>query len=194
MAGTLITQNIQGPSTGANANKILVPSGQTLDVSGGTLTPSAGAMVQMVHQTFSGVTSYSTSTSYIDTGMEITITPEYSDSKILVILTTQVGVQATSTVTQGLYRQSRMDFRLVDSSASTVLFAANYAGSDANEEGNLSVITHAHGIYTATSTSSLTFKAQARPANGNAAEAGAIFHRFYGGGSTHTITAMEIKQ
>lgn len=48
MAGTLTVQNLQGPSSGANANKIIVPSGQTIDASGGTLVPSAGQVVQTV--------------------------------------------------------------------------------------------------------------------------------------------------
>jgi hypothetical protein len=48
MVGTLTVQNLQGPTSGANANKVIVPSGQTLDASGGTLVPSAGAVVQTV--------------------------------------------------------------------------------------------------------------------------------------------------
>ena len=40
MAGTLTVQNIEGPSSGSNANKVIIPSGQTLDVSGATLHKS----------------------------------------------------------------------------------------------------------------------------------------------------------
>lgn len=47
MAGTLTVQNLQGPSSGANANKIIVPSGQTLDASAG-FVPPAGHVVQAV--------------------------------------------------------------------------------------------------------------------------------------------------
>ena len=44
---TLIVENLKGPTTGANANKIIVPSGQTLDASGGAITPSAGQIVKV---------------------------------------------------------------------------------------------------------------------------------------------------
>lgn len=51
MAGTLTVQNLQGPSSGANANKIIVPSGQTIDASAGTLVPSAGQVVKTTRYT-----------------------------------------------------------------------------------------------------------------------------------------------
>jgi len=155
------------------------------------LVPSAGAVVQMVHSTEAGTSSSTTSTSYVDTGMNVTITPKFSNSKILVLLTTQIGTSASSGI--GTYPQARMDFRITDSSGSAVIFDARYAGTDAQGEGNLSVITHAHGVYTASSTSALTFKAQARPAGGLSAEASNMFLRFYSG-SLHTMTAMEIAQ
>ena len=42
---TLHVENLKGLSSG-NANKIIVPSGQELDASAGTLTPSAGVVIQ----------------------------------------------------------------------------------------------------------------------------------------------------
>lgn len=51
MAGTLTVQNIEGPSSGANANKVIIPSGHTLDVSGGTFTPSEGQVVKTTRYT-----------------------------------------------------------------------------------------------------------------------------------------------
>ena len=45
---TLHVENLKGLSSGGNANKIIVPSGQTLDASAGVLTPSAGQIVQQV--------------------------------------------------------------------------------------------------------------------------------------------------
>ena len=48
MAGTLTVQNLQGPTSGANTNKVIIPSGQTIDASAGTLVPSAGQVVQVV--------------------------------------------------------------------------------------------------------------------------------------------------
>lgn len=81
MAGTLTVQNLQGPSSGANANKIIVPSGQTLDVSGGTLTPAVNQIVQMVtSSTVSGTTT--SGTSYVSTSLAVSITPKFSNSLI----------------------------------------------------------------------------------------------------------------
>ena len=50
MAGTLTVQNIQGPASGANANKIIIPSGQTLSVTDGVQASDmpAGSVLQVV--------------------------------------------------------------------------------------------------------------------------------------------------
>jgi len=81
MASTITVQNIQGPTTGANANKIIVPSGHTLDASGGTLVPSAGAVVQVADGRTITWTSHST-TSYTDTNLSVAFTPKYANSKL----------------------------------------------------------------------------------------------------------------
>jgi len=85
MSGTLTVQNIQGPSSGANANKIIIPSGQTLDASAGGLIPSAGGVLQVVEDSFS--TQYSTSSNSDVDYRSVTITPQFSSSKILVMVT-----------------------------------------------------------------------------------------------------------
>ena len=95
MAGTLTVQNLQGPSTGANANKIIIPSGQTLDVSGGTLTPSAGAVVQAKIHKWQTATNTS-STSYIDaTDSSFSFTPLYDDSLLLISLNMSMNHRET---------------------------------------------------------------------------------------------------
>lgn len=95
MASELIVQTIQGPSSGANANKVLIPSGHTLDVSGGTLVPSAGAVVQVLHGTYNTQIE-NTSTSYIDTGLALSITPTSTSSKILIMVDQHVRYSSTS--------------------------------------------------------------------------------------------------
>lgn len=82
MASELIVQTIQGPSSGANANKVLIPSGHTLDVSGGTLVPSAGAVVQVVESTTTQSTVISTANTFHDVGHSLSITPTSAASKI----------------------------------------------------------------------------------------------------------------
>lgn len=83
MAGTLTVQNLQGPSSGANANKIIVPSGQTIDASAGTLVPSAGQVVQSVHGTNYTETTLTPATGELAL-ITISFTPLYSDSLIRV--------------------------------------------------------------------------------------------------------------
>ena len=81
MSGELILQTLKGPSSGANANKVLVPSGHTLDASGGTLVPSAGALVQVetaTHNYFDG-----TGSGWSDV-VTIPFTPKYDNSLIIV--------------------------------------------------------------------------------------------------------------
>ena len=82
MAGTLTVQNLQGPSTGANANKIIIPSGQTLDVSGGTLTPSAGQVIQTVN--VSEVSALQTTSTSMQTVTFANITPSTTSNAILI--------------------------------------------------------------------------------------------------------------
>ena len=54
---TLHVENLKGLSSGGNANKIIVPSGQTIDASAGTLVPSAGQVIQKVHNTWNSETA-----------------------------------------------------------------------------------------------------------------------------------------
>jgi len=82
MAGTLTVQNLQGPSSGANANKIIIPSGQTLDVSGGTLTPSAGQVMQTV--TGRSTANLSTTSTSMETVTFANITPSTTSNAILI--------------------------------------------------------------------------------------------------------------
>jgi hypothetical protein len=83
MAGTLTVQNLQGPSSGANANKIIVPSGQELY--------AAGHVVQVVSTTKTDVFT-TTSASFVDiAGLSLAITPTSASSKVLVQVNVSLG-------------------------------------------------------------------------------------------------------
>lgn len=102
MSGTLVAQTIQGPSSGANANKVIIPSGHTLDASGGTLVPSAGQVIQRVEDVLTTAWNTTNSTSNV-TIATVVITPKFTTSKIAV---TGMGTfyknnQATSTAGDG---------------------------------------------------------------------------------------------
>ena len=104
MSGTLIVQNLQGPASGANANKIIVPAGQVLDASAGFVAP-AGSVIQVVYTNIT--TSFeTTSGSWADvSNTSLSITPISASSKIL------VTYSAISLGTQGW---SAVDVRLTD--------------------------------------------------------------------------------
>jgi hypothetical protein len=82
MASELIVQNLKGPAGGSNPNTVILPAGQTLDASGGTLVPSAGAVVQVVNaaQQNAGTISGNTWTTIVNA----TITPKSINNKIIV--------------------------------------------------------------------------------------------------------------
>jgi hypothetical protein len=77
MAGTLTVQNLQGPSSGANANTVLLPSGQTLY--------APGHVVQVKHVELESRVTL-TSTGFTDINLGTLITPTSTSSKILMIL------------------------------------------------------------------------------------------------------------
>jgi|5_EtaG_2_1085323.scaffolds.fasta_scaffold61011_2 hypothetical protein len=93
---TLTVQTLQAPTSGANANKVLIPSGHTLDVSAGTLTPSAGQVVQEVIGQTSSYNS-TTSTSFVATNLQATITPKFSNSVINIFVFSSAYWNSAST-------------------------------------------------------------------------------------------------
>ena len=77
---TLQVENLIGPTSGSNANKIIIPSGQTLDASNGFIPP-AGSIVQVVKTGGTNPAYTSTnSTSFVATNLQLNITPKYSNS------------------------------------------------------------------------------------------------------------------
>ena len=79
MAGTLTVQNLQGPSSGAFPDRVVIPAGQTLDVSGGSILPSADQIIQTKTVTNSNRQT-GTVNAYINS---INLTPKYNNSYIL---------------------------------------------------------------------------------------------------------------
>ncbi len=75
MAGTLQVENLIGPTTGANTNTVLVPSGQTLHAPGHT--------IQTVSGTYSTAGS-TVSTTAVQAWTGVSITPKFSTSLIKV--------------------------------------------------------------------------------------------------------------
>ena len=89
MAGILTVQTIQGPTSGANANKVIIPAGQTLSVTDGVQVSDmpAGSVIQTLTYTHPSGTALETSSdSFVSTGINLTITPYFTNSKIIITL------------------------------------------------------------------------------------------------------------
>lgn len=92
---TLHVENLKGLSSGANANKIVIPSGQTLDVSAGTLVGggSGGGVVKQVKQTVVNSTfSTAVGSGFAEmTDFRTNITPASTSNKILIRASLYIG-------------------------------------------------------------------------------------------------------
>ena len=91
---TLHVENLKGPTSGANADKIFVPSGQTL--------LAGGHVIQAVTATFGGASTNSSSYVALTTCGSITTT--VANSKLLVTAAAQMQVgSSTSADTKAAY-------------------------------------------------------------------------------------------
>lgn len=94
MAGTLQVQNLQGPSSGANANKVIIPSGHELH--------AAGHVVQVV----SATPNYQSTTVSVDASQQnwsswptlvtLSLTPKFSTSVFVAQASTNITSWATA--------------------------------------------------------------------------------------------------
>lgn len=88
MASELIVQTIQGPSSGANANKVIIPSGHTLDVSSGAFIPEPDQILQVKHVQWDTTTAITTAQSYVAVNdSAITITAKATNSHFHLVAT-----------------------------------------------------------------------------------------------------------
>ena len=92
MASEIIVQTIKAPTSGANANKVIIPSGVTLDATAGDLVAS-GMTLQTVSNDFFN-NNAGTSTSFFDTDVNISITTQKANS--IIIYNGMMGFNASS--------------------------------------------------------------------------------------------------
>ena len=149
----------------------------------GTVAMPAGHVIQMQNATLSGAGNTTTSTSFVDTGLTVNLTPKFATSKIFVTVYTQMSITAST--------NARVDFRLV--SGSTEVYRMDYYGIDSNTVGTHQKNMAGSGVFQCSDTSQLTFKTQVRKGGTYSNEANIIYYDWYTN-TIHTITAMEIKQ
>jgi len=83
MASELYVETLKGLTSGANANKVIIPSGQTLDASAGGFTPASGQIVQTVTTTVT--TELSQGSSSYGNFMTVNLTTKTDNPKLLCI-------------------------------------------------------------------------------------------------------------
>lgn len=157
-------------------------SALTIDSSGNV--HKAGMVVQIQNATLAGAGSTTTSTSFIDTGLSVNITPKFATSKILVFVHHVVSIYSNT--------NQRVDFRCIESGG-TEIYRMDYHGNDGNSITNTMRNMAGSGVFQCSNTNQLTFKTQVQKAGPIASEAGNIHYNWYTG-SIHTIQALEVAQ
>ena len=195
MSSELFVQTIKGPTSGANANKVIIPTGQPMDASAGGMTLPAGVggkMLQIQHSQYTATTS-SSSDAYVDIpNLSVTITPASTSSKIFIAAHFTVGGSGSlSTILRILRNNS--SFLEGDSignrQASQIVIHST--GGDHADNGAF--------LFTdsPSSTDALTYKAQYHSQNANTSSINrntnfANDANEYNAVFTSTITVMEI--
>ena len=171
---TLHVENLKGLSSGGNANKIIVPSGQTIDTSSGTLIPSAGHIVQHVTTDITSPSStVISSTSYTDiTGATVNITPKYQNSLCLVMYDIFVFLAA-----------NKVGYLIITDGSNNAIGGSHQPWS---QTSMVDMHLHGHQHHSFNSTSQQTIKLRAK---GNDTT-----NQTWAGGRQMTLSVLEIKQ
>jgi hypothetical protein len=174
MASELIVQTLKGPTSGANANKVIIPSGQTLT--------APGHVIQVQHSQYTATTSSSSDT-YVDIpNLSVTITPASTSSKIFIAAHFTVGGSGSLSTILRILRNN-----------SSFLEGDSIGNRQASQ-----IVIHSTGLSDSpSSTDALTYKAQYHSQNANTSSINrntnfANDANEYNAVFTSTITVMEI--
>ena len=168
-------------------NGVVIPSGQTLDVSAGTLVPSAGQVVQELVTRITSNTSFS-SNSYTDaSGFALTITPKYASSKIIISLWAKTGLNNTSL-------NSGQDYRILRDS--TVIESASWQHYFNRGDYSSDYYPTLNGIFMdePNTTSAVLYKLQGRVYGGSTSSGNSWGLDANGGTGNYFFSVKELKQ
>ena len=192
---TLQVENLIGPTSGSNANKVIIPSGQTLY--------APGHVIQVVNNIQTTSLS-STSTTFADvSGLTVNITPKSSTSKFLV--EAQVNNLSTNTgtlVTLRLVRDSTViaghssGSGIADSTGSFITGGGGDAETNTYTGGNPRKVNGGAISFldSPSTTSALTYKVQFATATSTQTVYLNRWALNSDMGSSSSITVMEIAQ
>lgn len=187
MASELIVQTIQGPSSGANANKVIIPSGQTLDVSGGSLIPEAGQILQLKQVQWDTTTAMTAIETYVAVNdSAITITARGDNSHFYLLATGNAYQDAGVGMNLGFYRGSTLIRGVTGSSGDAWIGGGN--GGSTNSFSIAKTFVDEPAVSAGTS---LTYKV----AFGRWSSSGTTWLNYDGyNGTASNFTIMEIAQ
>ena len=180
---TLQVENLIGPTSGSNTNKVIIPSGQTLDASGATLLPSSGQIIQTVQYLRSGSVG-SSSSSRVDVS-----TSAYTDIMFKSISTTMANCQLRVMIGMVGYNSSsalRGSIKIYRDS--TIIDGDTYGLWSTAGTMNNYILDHIDSP-SASAGTTLTYKIQ-----GNNSGSSTMMYLYTdgGGGSSNHITLQEI--
>ena len=101
MTSTIYVEEVKGRTSGANANKVIIPADQTLLInsihnhSGKAIVNSTGSILQVVQETLNLTSGTTSGTSSFATYISKAITPSSTTSKILILTTLNAYAQYT---------------------------------------------------------------------------------------------------
>jgi len=177
---TLTVQTLQAPTSGANANKLLVGSGHTLHAAGHVIQTQTLSRVRTARQTIS-------STSYVAVNdgvgaFQLAITPKFSSSKIIGMFTIG-GIATTTNATSigfSIYRNGS-EIQSLDSH-----FGYNY-----DEDGDRHIFSPVF-VDAPSSTSTCTYAIYSRISNSS--QTAYIFDTHFRSDNTSTFILQEVAQ
>tara|TARA_R100000005_G_C4970985_1_gene184006 strand:+ start:713 stop:1354 length:642 start_codon:yes stop_codon:yes gene_type:complete len=175
MTSTLFVEEIKGRTTGTNANKVIVPSGQKLEAHtlSGTSTVEAGAkiagtdtgsltapgvFINAVSAIKTDSQANASSNSFSDiVGLSVTITPKSTGSKILLLC--NISLSCSDDATGRSFRCLRNGTHIGGGSEGSRK-SVNFFASPMSTDQNMSGTTSWHYLDSPSSTSALTYKIQ----------------------------------
>ena len=168
---TLKVENLTGITSGANANKIIVPAGQTLY--------APGHVIQVISGERTGM-SATGGTSYVDTGLSASITPTSTSSKILVSVDMYFTFRTATTA------ERQADFRLLRGSTEVAFQRINQWTASSSSVHYFGKMSSFEKLDSPSTTSAIEYKTQMKLNAGSAD----IFLSH--DNAINTITLMEI--
>ena len=180
MASELQVTTLRGVPTGANANQILVPTGQKFIATDTGSIVAPGQVIQLVHGLHATEKSMSNST-WADTDLQLSITPKFNTSKIYVLYIMQFRIYSPNSDTGIGFRLLRNG--TVIEEAVTTYDNYVYDGGGQTEYRGSDTETYLDSPAT---TSALTYKIQGNPYSGQV--------RVHSDNNRSRMTLMEIAQ